>query len=84
MNGKGDKPRKKNVDESTWEKNWVSIFGNKKSSQGGVKVEIDLGDGKKEEGYILRRLNIDNYEVWCEEQKKSMFLCREEFKEVDQ
>jgi hypothetical protein len=29
QNGKGDKPRKKNVTEETWARNWERIFGNK-------------------------------------------------------
>lgn len=81
MNGKGDKRRKKTVDEETWAKNWNRIFGKKPV---GVKVEIFLEDGEKEEGYILRRLNVDNYEIWCENQQKTLYLCKEEFKEVDQ
>jgi len=83
MNGKGDKRRKKSVDEATWGKNWEIIFGKKEKKPMGVKVEINLGDGKKEYGYIVRRHNVDNYEIWCEEQQKVLFLCKEEFKEVD-
>lgn len=30
QNGKGDSPRKKNVSEETWSKNWEKIFGKKK------------------------------------------------------
>lgn len=29
MNGKGDKRRKKQVSQETWEKNWQRIFGKK-------------------------------------------------------
>jgi len=41
MNGKGDKRRKKSVDEATWEKNWNRIFKKDRHS----KVENDLGCG---------------------------------------
>jgi hypothetical protein len=81
MNGKGDKRRKKTVDEATWGKNWNMAF-DKKQNQG-VRVEIMLEDGKKGEGYIVRRHNVDNYEVWCDSQQKTLFLCKEEFKEID-
>jgi len=83
MNGKGDRPRKKGVDEATWEKNWESIFGKKEKKALGVRVEIDLGDGKKDEGYIVRRHNVDNYEIWAEGLQKVLFLCKKEFKEVN-
>lgn len=79
MNGKGDKPRKKSVDEKTWEKNWNRIF--KKNN--GVRVEIKSKDNKKEYGYILRRINVDNYEIWCEDSDKILYLCKEEFKELE-
>jgi len=80
MNGKGDKPRKKTVDQETWGRNWEMAFGKKDY---GVKVEILLDDGNKGTGYILRRLNVDNYEIWCEDTQQTLFLCPEEFKEVN-
>lgn len=79
MNGKGSRPRKKSVDEATWENNWNRIFRKDQST----RIEIDLGNEKKSSGYIVRRINADSYEVWCDEQQKTLFLCRGEFKEAD-
>ena len=79
MNGKGDKRRKKSVNEATWSKNWDAIFSKK-----GVQVKIKLEEGKIETGYIVRRHSVDNYEVWCEEQQKTLYLCKSEFEELDQ
>jgi plasmid rolling circle replication initiator protein Rep len=78
MNGKGDKQRKKTVDQETWSKNWDMAFKKKY----GVEVEIKLDDSK-ERGYIIRRLSADNYEIWCEKTQQTLFLCPKEFKEID-
>jgi hypothetical protein len=33
MNGKGDKRRKKTVDQETWDKNWEKIFKKEKPKE---------------------------------------------------
>lgn len=46
----------------------------------GVKVKVKDGGG---DGYILRRLNIDSYEVWLERGGQIAVLSPEEFVEVN-
>jgi hypothetical protein len=46
----------------------------------GVKVKVKDGGG---DGYILRRLNIDSYEVWLETDDRMAVLSPEEFVEVN-
>jgi hypothetical protein len=48
--------------------------------KGGVKVKVKDGGG---DGYILRRLNIDSYEVWLEGEDRMAVLSPEEFVEVN-
>jgi hypothetical protein len=45
-----------------------------------VKVKVNDGGG---DGYILRRLNIDSYEVWLERESQIAVLSPEEFVEVN-
>jgi len=47
----------------------------------GVKVKIHA-EGPGSEGYIVRRLSADNYEIWSESQDKILFLCPKEFTEL--
>jgi translation initiation factor IF-1 len=49
----------------------------------GIKVTVNLEDGTKSEGYIVRRLNANSYEVWIEKEDKTLYLCPKEFTEVN-
>ena len=52
----------------------------------GVKVSIDTKDANGNtvdgDGYILRRLNVDVYEIWSENLQTILTLDKDEFKEV--
>ena len=74
MNGKGSSPRKKSVDQKTWDDNWNNIFRNKF----GVKVKILKDENKY--GTIVRRLDSSAYEI--EIDNEILVLNPNEFKEI--
>lgn len=47
----------------------------------GHGVRVVLKDGR--EGYIVRRLDVDSYEIWLEEENIDLVLSPEEFLEKE-
>jgi len=78
QNGKGSRPRRKSVDQNTWNNNWNSIFGRKNND--GVRV-IYYDSTHKKYGYITRRINVDLYEIWNKDENTTHLLSRSEFTE---
>lgn len=82
MNGKGSCPRRKSVNQKTWDENWNSIFRSKKPSRKkkeGVEIEFSLND-EKLYGYIMRRLDVDSYEIHSN--GETLVLSPKQFREI--